>query len=290
MGGSPSREEQRYGYAPKQPWVVQTNEEQNEHECCIGVATAHVFRPPLSSVRGRRGNPQDAHDVNAWDGADTPSAPGTPVAPLRNDVHGWSASGFKGGGSGGSGGMRGSSSCMDFGTAQVLSDESGAAMFGRRSSVTTDDAMGGRRHRSFSSLKKVSSYCENGKTMESGLRGRRNVSFGTLSIARIDSRELLSKTEKKSMWYDRQDVGSFVVNELMRRRDIGVTSTSALCPEAAGLDQEPDEVDDRKEEPLQMQTDSSEEKQPEQMQTQVQPEPYLSESLGQNDNEGLVVF
>mmetsp|Transcript_4160 Transcript_4160/g.8915 ORF Transcript_4160/g.8915 Transcript_4160/m.8915 type:complete len:284 (+) Transcript_4160:88-939(+) len=283
MGGTNSREEYPYGYARKEQWVVR--HEDDDRECCMAVATSHFFRPAIGHDwrRSRHGNPQDAHDVNAWDAI---SEPGTPVAPLRSSYNGW----HKGGASGarcigGAGGMRGSSSCMGFGSGSPDGVED-------RVSLDDDTAtMGGRRHRSFSSLKKGSSYCEMGKTMESGLNGRRNVSFGTLSIARIDSRESLTKSEKKRMWYDRQDVGSFVVNELTRRKDIGVTSTSALCPEAADLNLETEEeADPANSEPQREVQPEDEEEPPMQMPPQVQPEPYQSEGLGQGDNEGLVVF
>lgn len=108
------------------------------------------------------------------------------------------------------------------------------------------------------------------------------------------------------MWYDRQDVGSFVVNELTRRKDIGVTSTSALCPEAADIDLEPDQDEADPADPTdsaeseapvvqpevrpEVQPEDEEEQPPMQMPQQVQPEPYQSEGLGQGDNEGLVVF
>ena len=93
------------------------------------------------------------------------------------------------------------------------------------------------------------------------------------------------------MWYDRQDVGSFVVNELTRRKDIGVTSTSALCPEAADIDLEPEEEADPADyEPQREVQPEDEEEPPMQMPPLVQPEPYQSEGLGQGGNEGLVVF
>ena len=93
MGGTNSREEYPYEYAHKGQWVVQHQDD--DRDCCMAVATSHFFRPAIGhdGRRSRHGNPQDAHDVNAWDAY---SEPGTPVAPLRSSYNGW----HKGGASG----------------------------------------------------------------------------------------------------------------------------------------------------------------------------------------------
>lgn len=62
---------------------------------------------------------------------------------------------------------------------------------------------------------------------------RKSIRFSaTQTMVKIDSHNDLSKCERESIYYDRGDMTSFVRSELTRRKVKGITSTSALAPEA----------------------------------------------------------
>uniref|UniRef100_A0A6V2CI98 Uncharacterized protein n=1 Tax=Ditylum brightwellii TaxID=49249 RepID=A0A6V2CI98_9STRA len=45
-----------------------------------------------------------------------------------------------------------------------------------------------------------------------------------------------SLSEKEDLWFQKHEIGSFVQNEMSRRRTLGIDSTNLLCPKAGSLD------------------------------------------------------
>eukprot|EP00622_Pseudochattonella_farcimen_P002283 FR737187.1.p1 GENE.FR737187.1~~FR737187.1.p1 ORF type:complete len:156 (+),score=7.55 FR737187.1:66-470(+) len=127
--------------------------------------------------------------------------------------------------------MRKSVSCLEFRETQPLSP------------TTEMGKKGLARNMSSSSLKRLSSYDSSGRRSStgSGLKYKRNISFGNKEIFDIPTRRSITLSEKHQMWYDHLDVNGFVGQELQRRKDLGMTSTNALVAEPVRIDEEVDE-------------------------------------------------
>lgn len=78
-----------------------------------------------------------------------------------------------------------------------------------------------------SALHKIKNERRRANNSSGGMR--RNVSFGSTAALRIESREELAESLKEHLWYDSRNISSFVMDELQRRKAIGITSTNALC-------------------------------------------------------------
>ena len=64
-------------------------------------------------------------------------------------------------------------------------------------------------------------------------RVRKSVSFNSLqSIVAVPSVSDMTLLEREENWYAHKDFGKFAHTELARRRELGITSTTAMCPEA----------------------------------------------------------
>lgn len=73
---------------------------------------------------------------------------------------------------------------------------------------------------------------------------RRGIRFSaTQTMVKIDSHTDLSAMERDAIYYERSDMTNFVRSELMRRKVKGITSTSALAPEAESAGELDDEDD-----------------------------------------------
>lgn len=73
----------------------------------------------------------------------------------------------------------------------------------------------------------------------------KSVSFSSMnSVLRVESHHDLSQIEKDATYYKPQDFGLFVRSELSRRKERGITSMSALCPECVDVEYDDDATDD----------------------------------------------
>ena len=75
--------------------------------------------------------------------------------------------------------------------------------------------------------------------IEDGERPR--LRFEGVTMVRIDSHNDMSRAERNSYYYGHSDMQSFVQVELQRRKAKGITSMSALAPDAEKVGELDDE-------------------------------------------------